>query len=184
MDCDYREAATALWGEAGAYVHDAYDRWRCLYPELPERLPITIGITAYGHCIGLTRPGWEHGPRITVFSGLFAKGRRHVDDVMVHEMLHSWLVVTGQESGHDGLPWYSTVRRLSPQVLLGRTLQVRRGSDRVSVRVPNPDPNGPRTVVRKRRVESAVQHRDVAGWPYSFRPDDYDWGEPIRCPTY
>jgi hypothetical protein len=183
----YRNAATTLWGDAGAYAHDAYTRLRVLYPGLPAELPIVIGITAYGHCLGLTRQTWGHGPRITLFSPIFTAGQRMVDDVMTHEMLHVWLRLQGLESGHDSRAWYTAVRRLSPQVL-GHDLAVRRGGDRRSIRVPNPayEPgNGePKTLVRKERVHSAIQHEQVAGWPQSFRPADYDWGEPIRCPTY
>jgi hypothetical protein len=66
-----------LWGEAGAYAHDVYAAHRPLFPELPEQLPIVIGITAYGHCLGLTR-GSKSGPRITLAFNLFATGRRRV----------------------------------------------------------------------------------------------------------
>lgn len=180
---DYREAAVTLWGEAGAYVHDAYSRWRAHYPGLPEQLPITIGLVAYGHCQGATRTDWEHGPRITIFSPMFGKGRRQVEDVVIHEMVHAWLKLTGQATKHEGEAWYSAVRRLSPAVL-GHELEVRRGADRISVRVPNADPDGPRTVVRKKRVDGVIPHGDVARWPTPFRPPGYDWGEPIPCPTY
>src|SRR4051812_15414667 len=70
----YRDAAVALWDEAGGYCHDAYDRLHPLYPELPEAVPIVIGITAYGHCIGLTRADWSSRPRITIASNQFQEG--------------------------------------------------------------------------------------------------------------
>ena len=184
----YRDAAAALWGEAGAYAHDAYARLRNEhYPELPAQLPIVIGITAYSHVAGLCGGTWEHGPRITLESRRFAQGRRWVDDLLTHEMLHAWLHVTGQETGHKGEPWYEAVRRLSPAAL-GRPIDVRRGADRKSVRVANPqwqEGNGePRSVVRKVTVPDAVPHGDVARWPQSFRPVAYDWGAPIDCPSY
>jgi hypothetical protein len=183
----YREAATALWGEAGTYAYDTYDRLRAqLYPELPEQLPIVIGLTAYGHVIGLTRCQ-ETTPRISVFSPLFDAGYRQVDDLLTHEMLHAWLHVTGCDPKHDGAPWYAAVNRLSPAVL-GRPVGARLGADRKSVRVPNPaytkGGSEPKTVVRKVRVTEAVPHGAVARWPFGFRPDDYDWGTPIYCPTY
>lgn len=199
-EISYRDAAVKFWGAAGAYAYDAYTRIRpALYPELPERLPIVIGITAYGHCLGLTRGGWEHGPRITlppeIFRGTTAAtatrnvpgGARQVDDVLTHEMLHAWLIVTGRQHGHDSGDWYKAVRRLSPAVL-GRELAARRGGDRKSVRVPNPayQPGGgaPKTLVRKEPVKTAVQHADVARWPQAFRPETYDWGQPIDCLSY
>ena len=93
-----------LWGEAGTYAHDTYDRLRAeFYPELPEQLPIVIGLTAYGHCIGLTMRGghWETEPRISLFSPLFGRGRLWVDDVLIHEMLHASLMVTGRLTDHN-----------------------------------------------------------------------------------
>jgi hypothetical protein len=181
----YRDAGTTLWGEAGAYVHDSYSRQRHLFPELPETLPIVIGITAYGRCVGLTRAGWKHGPRITIASNLFKAGRRAVDDTMVHEMLHAWLHVTGQSatkgSEHDTEAWYAAVRRLSPAVL-GHQIDVRRGAQRRSVRVELDDG---RSVVRKVKVPKFDgQHERVASWPHLFRPKDYDYGEPIACPSF
>ena len=86
----YRQAAITLWGEAGAHMHDCYDRWHHLYPELPDTVPIVAGITAYGHCIGATQCTWEHGPRITIHSNQFGRGKNVVADIMVHEMLHAW----------------------------------------------------------------------------------------------
>jgi hypothetical protein len=184
----YREAATTLWGEAGTYAHDAYDRIRAqLYPELPTQLPIVMGLTAYGHCIGLTRLEWEYGPRISVFSPLFAEGRLQVDDLLTHEMLHAWLMIQERNHNHDSDDWYAEIQRLSPLVL-GRELTAKRGADRKSVRVANPawgeGGDEPKTIVRKVRVQEAVQHQDVARWPQAFRPADYDWGDPIRCPMY
>jgi hypothetical protein len=184
----FRDAAVTLWGDAGAYACDAYDRIRvALYPDLPARLPIVIGLTAYGHCLGLTQGSWEHGPRISIFSPLFARGHRQVDDLLTHEMLHASLILAGENPKHQGDPWYGAVRRLSPAVL-GHPLDARRGADRKSVRVPNQDwredSSEPKTLVRKITVPDVVQHRDVAGWPQAFRPDAYDWGTPIACPTY
>jgi SprT-like family len=184
---DYREAAVTLWGKAGAYCHDRYDEYRTRhYPELPEQLPIVVGITAYGRCLGWTRGHWEHGPRITVASRLFRSvGVRAVDDTMVHEMLHAWLFITGQDPSHDGEPWYAAVRRLSPAVL-GHELEARRGAQRKSVRVPNPDwtPGSdlPKTLVRKTANPGPVSHNSVARWP--DRPAGYDFGEVMPCPSY
>ena len=188
MTVSYRDAATALWGDAGAYAHDAYARIRpALYPELPAQVPIVIGITAYGHCDGLTRACWEHGPRISLFSAAFGQGVRYVDDLLTHEMLHAWLAITGREIRHDSGDWYEAIRRLSPLVL-GREVDARRGAARKSVRVPNPahEPGGdePRTLVRKQPVTDAVQHADAARWPQAFRPVSYGWGRPVECPSY
>jgi hypothetical protein len=64
---------------------------------LPDESPSVIGITAYGACIGLTQ-GWrESGPDHGSQSSrdLFKRGRHWVDDTVVHQMLGSWLVLTG-----------------------------------------------------------------------------------------
>jgi hypothetical protein len=181
MQSTYRDAATTLWGEAGAYAHDSYSRQRHLFPELPDTLPIVIGLTAYGKCLGLTRTHWQHGPRITIASNHFKRGRHAVDDVMVHEMLHAWLHITGQDTAHDREAWYAAIRRLSP-VVLGHDLDVRRGAHRKSVRIKRDDGT---SFVRKEKVpELEGQHNRVSRWPYSYRPGDYDNGEPIHCPSY
>lgn len=176
----YLDAAVTLWGDAGAYVHDSYTRWRHLFPELPDTLPIVIGITAYGRCIDQTRGDWEHGPRLTIASNLFGRGRLAVDDTMVHEMTHAWLFVTGQNTDHKSEAWYAAIRRLSPAVL-GHELDVKRGAQRKSVRVKLDDG---RSVVRKVTNADAVPHGDVARWPQAFRPADYHDGAPLACPSY
>jgi len=185
----YREHLAYLWGDAGTYAHDAYGRIRREhFPELPEQLPIVIGITAYGACLGMTRGGWPDGARITLESRRFAEGRRVIDDVLIHEMLHARLILDDRKTDHVSADWYDAVRRLSPAVL-GRELGIKPGGARKSVRVPNPayteDGDEPKTLVRKVRVDHAVPHELVARWPGAFRPDGYYAGEePIPCPTY
>ena len=187
-DHTYRDAAVTYWGEAGAYAHDRYTEIRkAWFPILPEQLPIVIGIPAYGHCLGLTRTDWSIGPRITLGSNLFAKGHRWVDDTLIGEVQRGVQHLVDERVGHRSEAWYESVRRLSPSVL-GHPLNVIRGADRRSVRVPNPvyEPgNGqPKTLARKERVPDAIPHSHVARWPRAFRPDDYDWGHPIPCPSY
>lgn len=190
MSVSYRAAAEALWGEAGLLAHDAYDRVRrdVFDGDLPGQIPIVIGITAYGHCDGLTRSGWSHGPRISLSSSAFGRGQRWVVDLVTHEMLHVWLGLSELQTKHAGADWYEHVRRLSPAVL-GHEVDARRGAGRRSVRVPNPDweegGDLPKTVVRKERVDGVIQHADVARWPHAFRPENYySHDAPVGCPTY
>jgi hypothetical protein len=197
----YRDAAIALWGPGGAYAHDAYAQFQeTLFPDLPEQLPIVIGLTAYGHCMGLTAGRWEHGPRINLASELFngsndradgKPGRIHggtgwIDDTLVHEMIHAHLILEGLDWEHDSESWYDAVRRLSPAVL-GHELDIRRGADRKSVRVPNPlyrpGNDHPKTLVRKVKGDG-VPHKKVAMWPQAFRAEDHDWGPRIPVPAY
>ena len=180
-EVSYRDAAIKLWGDAGAHAHDTYQRLLPLYPGLPDELPIVIGITAYGHCKAVTRIGWEHGPRITLHSGVYGygAGRLMVEDTIAHEMLHAWLFLTGKDFQHNSDDWYNAVNDLSPKVL-GHALDAKRGVDKKSKRVVI---NGKKTV-RKVPVEGMIQHADVARWPYAFRPAGYEIGLPIPVPTY
>jgi hypothetical protein len=70
----YRNAAVLLWGDAGAYARDAFARINhdLFVNELPS-LPIVIGTTAYGHCLGLTRHRDRELPRISLAVGMFNK---------------------------------------------------------------------------------------------------------------
>jgi hypothetical protein len=178
---DYRAAAILLWGDAGAFVHDCYRHWLHLFPELPDAMPIVIGLSAYGACAGLSRlnnPCLD-GPRISIASQYLSHAN-DVRDVMVHEMLHCWLHVTGHKFEHDSVDWYAAVNRLSPTVL-GADINAKRGGDRRSVRVKLDDGT---TAVRKERVAGAIKHGDIARWPNSFRPRGWDRGAEISCPTY
>lgn len=179
-------AGEALWGEAGAYVYASYRRLRLAhFPALPDELPIVIGLTAYGHCLGLTRTPWEHGARITLAPLLFRQGRRMVDDVLVHEMVHVDLVMGRQDPRHESDAWYAAVRRLSP-VVLGHPLEGEPDA-RKSVRIPNPnygEQDQRRTVVRKIVVPGAFSHGEISRWPTPFRPADYDFGDPLPVATY
>ena len=166
----YRDAATALWGEAGAYAHDAYNRWLPRFPELPDELPIVIGITAYGSASGY--PRWlaaraAHHDRVEPLQGRPARRRRHDGP----RDAHAWLYVTGQsapahKSDHDTEAWYAAIRRLSPAVL-GHELDVRRGAARKSVRVKLDDGS---SVVRKvaKPDYTGPTHEMVARWPHRF----------------
>jgi len=120
---DYLQAAAVLWGEAGEFVVAEFERHNQAHfgGELPP-LPIVIGITPYGRCIGQTRPrgGWDAGdtlPRITIASNLFAAGTVAVSDTVLHEMIHAKLMLGGLDPGHNGRPWCQEIERLSPAVI-------------------------------------------------------------------
>ena len=88
-------------------------------------MPVVIGLTAYGRCIGLTRgsAGWLAAPRITLAPELFngnhrtQGGPRMVSDVLVHEMVHAVLMLRDEDPGHNGVPWCRVITELSPRVL-------------------------------------------------------------------
>lgn len=186
---DYQTAAHALWGEAGDFIHECYKKHLPLFPGLPEQLPMVIGLSAYGRCLGLTR---DNDPalevmRISIASNSFKHGTAAVSDTVLHEMLHCWLIATGQQCDHDTDDWYTACMALAPKVL-GHEINLTR-KRRKSVRKPNPDwyPDSglPKTIVRKVPVEGLEwTHRQVATFPHAFRPDDYPAGRVIDVPTY
>jgi hypothetical protein len=190
---EYARAARLLWGDAGAYAAAEFRRLNGLYfrGELPP-LPIVINLTAYGHCIGLTRPtAWLEHPRITVATEAFngsrrmPGGRRMVTDVLTHEMVHAWLILRGETAKHNDDPWCKAIADPSPAVL-GHEINVRPVRPR---RVPNParehDPKAPKTIVVRRPEPGTLSQRDLARWPTPQRPDGYyDAGEAIEVPTH
>jgi hypothetical protein len=163
---DQIRAAEALWGDAGTYVYRTFDELNRQHfrGELPG-LPVVIGITPYGRCLGLTRYG-PGLPRITIASNQF-KHAHVVRDVLLHEMLHAHLALTGAESKHNAVPWCEAIVRLSPAVL-GHDIQA--------------------APVKARRIDGKVVKapRDghlpqgvLARWPGALRPPGWDAGPAI-----
>jgi hypothetical protein len=159
---DYRLAAEILWGEAGAWAVDEYARLnaRCFAGELPP-LPVVIGLTAFGRCLGLTRyrGEWPGGlPRISLQSGLFARGTGAVGDILLHEMVHARLTLAGLDPRHNGGPWCAEVERLSREAF-GAAARA--------------EPVHPRRVngvsVRQAR-EGCLTRKQLASWPLCLRP--------------
>lgn len=190
MTTTYQDAAEKLWGRAGAYVHEAYRAHLPLFNNLPDEMPIVIGLSAYGKCAGFTRGGHPalDGPRISIMSNIWHLGTGFVSDIMCHEMMHVSLILGGRNSDHDSGDWYAECNRLAPKVL-GRELNLKRGQDRKSVRVPNPEyvegGDAPKTLVRKVAVDVEHGHADVARFPHPFRPEGYyPAGRVIEVPTY
>lgn len=190
---DYRQAAALLWGEAGDFAAAEFARLnREHFAGSIPPMPIVIGLTAFGRCIGLTRGGgWLDSPRITLAPELFngnhrtAGGPRMIADTLVHEMTHAALILRGEDPEHNGKPWCRLITELSPDVL-GREITARPVRPR---RVPNPDrdedQDAPKTVVIRKPEAGAMSQADLGRWPHSVRPGDYYLeGKPIPVPTY
>src|ERR1022692_3228655 len=104
---DYAQAAALLWGPAGEFAAAEFGRLNHEHfaGSVPP-LPIVIGLTAFGHCIGLTRGGWQDAPRITLAPEIFTGNRRSpggtlaVSDVLLHEILHAVLMLRGEDHKH------------------------------------------------------------------------------------
>lgn len=170
----YREAGRVLWGAGGVYAVDEYVRLNQTYfaGELPP-VPIVVGITAYGRCIGLTRHegDWkEELPRITLASNLFGDGPGAVSDVLLHEMIHVKLILAGLDSAHNGKPWCAEVERLSP-IALGLEVNAKpihpRRVDGKNVRLP---------------LDGHLARKQLAYWPQSLRASKP--GAPISIASY
>jgi hypothetical protein len=189
----YASAAQLLWGEAGEFAAAEFARLnRELFAGSIPPMPIIIGLTAYGKCIGATRPiEWLATPRISlapeVFTGSHRTrgGARQVSDVLVHEMVHATLMLRGESPKHNDDPWCKLITELSPDVA-GKDITVRPVRTR---RVPNParqsDPSAPKTIVKRMPDPGAMPQAALARWPYSLRPAAwFDTDRPIYVPTY
>ena len=152
-------------------------------------LPIVIGITAYGRCIGLTRG--HSTPRITLASEVFNGSRRQnggplsVSDVLIHEMLHAVLMLRGENSDHNAAPWCRMISELTPALAGREVLAAPVGT----VRVPHPDretdPDAPRTKVVRQPKPGYLTQMELATWPHSIRPAGYyDGQRSIPVDTY
>jgi hypothetical protein len=184
---EYRIAAETLWGAAGAYAADEFARLnREHFDGEIHPTPIVIGITAFGRCLGLTRPtGHVVKPRITLASNIFCVtqhgaemgtapicGSAMVTDTLLHEMIHVLLIQRGEDPSHNGNPWCAELERLSP-VILGHPIKA---APVKSVRV-----NGS---VRKQVPDGCIPRAALASWPQSLRPAGFDWGQPIPVDSY
>lgn len=190
---DYRQAATLLWGEAGDFAAAEFARLnREHFAGSIPPIPLIIGLTAFGRCIGLTRDsGWLDSPRITLAPELFngnhrtAGGPKMVSDTLVHEMVHAALMLRGEDPDHNSEPWCRLITELSPAVL-GSEITARPVRPR---RIPNPDradnEGAAKTVVVRKPEAGAMSQAELARWPQCCRPSDYYLGgKPIPVPTY
>jgi hypothetical protein len=183
----YLEAAAVLWGAAGAFAVREFQRLnRWLFAGMLPPLPIVIGLTAYGKCLGLTRSrgAWAAGagaralPRITLAPEIFQGnhrcpgGQRVVSETLIHEMVHAQLFLNGLDHQHNGRLWCDTIMRLSPQVL-GHAIVAAPDTVR---RIDG--------VARRLARDGALPRRVIASWPHTLRPTDWDPGPLIAVATY
>jgi hypothetical protein len=199
---EYRQAAIWLWGPGGEFAADEFMRLnREHFAGSVPPLPIVIGITAYGHCLALTR-GYST-PRISLGSELFNGSRARLDpngrpvrgriqggpltvsDTLIHETLHAFLMLRGEEPAHNAEPWCRMITELSQD--LG--VQEIKAQPVGTKRIPNPardtDPKAPKTKVVRRPEPGYLTQDQLASWPDSIRPAGYyDSQERIPVDTY
>ncbi len=175
---DYRKAAEILWGDAGRWACDEFDRLNAiLFSEQIPPLPIVIGLVAFGKCLGLTRGrgNWLGGtelPRITLASNRFAGGTNRISDTLLHEMVHAKLILAKLDPSHNARPWCAELERLSP-VVLGRTIQA--------------NPISPSKINgRSVRIEKPghLARMQLARWPHSLREPDREPGIVFDVDSY
>lgn len=197
----YARAAALLWGEAGEFAAAEFLRLnRELFAMSIPPMPIIIGLTAFGGCIGLTRSAaWLEAPRITLAPEIFRGsldgpdgspgrvrgGPRQVSDVLLHELIHAALMFRGEDSSHNAPPWCCLITELSP-VVLGREISARPVRTK---RIPNPardtDPDAPKTIVKRLPDDGCLPQLALARWPHSLRPPGwYDDDRPIHVLAY
>lgn len=189
---DYARAAALLWGPAGEFAAGEFERLnRKHFAGSVPPMPIVIGLTAFGKCLGATRGDWPAAPRISLAPEIFTGnhrspgGRKMVSDVLVHEMIHAALFLRGESPLHNDAPWSKLITELSPDVL-GREIIARPVRTH---RVPNPeresDPSAPKTIVVRQPDPGALAQSELARWPHSVRPASWYHGdEPINVPSY
>jgi hypothetical protein len=195
---EYAHAAALLWGKAGEFAAAEFARInRELFAGSIPPVPVIIGLTAYGHCIGMTHAvAWLATPRISLPPEIFngskrlaeagqAGGALMVSDVLAHEMVHAALILRGEYPKHNGDPWCKLITELSPDVL-GLDICARPVRTR---RVPNParesDPSAPKTKVVRMPEPGCLPQLSLARWPHSLRPADwYNGDRPIYVPAY
>lgn len=176
---EYRQAAIWIWGPGGEFAANEFTRLnREHFAGSIPPLPIAIGIAAYGHCIGLTRGQPQSGqvPRITLASELFNGSHRQpggplsVSDTLIHEMLHAFLMLRGEDWHHNAAPWCRMITELTP-VLLGHEIKAEPVG---TIRVPNPerdeDPDAPKTKVVRQAKPGWVTQKELSRWPHETRP--------------
>lgn len=180
------------WGRAGEFAATEFRRLsRELFAGSIPPMPVIIGLTAYGACLGFTRPaGWLAFPRITLAPEVFSGNHRTrggpltVSDTIVHEMVHAALILRGEDPRHNEAPWCKLITELSPEVLsaeiTARPVRARR--------IPNPDretdPSAPKTKVARVPDDGCLTRTGLAGWPLSLRPPGYySHQDPIPVPS-
>lgn len=179
---EVRRFVTWTWGRAGEFAADEFSRInREHFAGSVPPLPIVIGIAAYGHCIGLTRG--HSTPRISLASEIFNGSHRQrggpltVSDTLIHEMVHAFLMLRGENPSHNAPAWCRMITELSPDLVGHEIIAEPVGT----MRVPNPDretdPKAPKTKVVRRPKPGCLTQEQLASWPHLIRPDGYYDGQ-------
>jgi hypothetical protein len=149
------------WGELGLNVFNAWEDFNAHF--LDDKLrPIPIVITAtspFGHWYGCTH--WVAQRRVA-FIALTAPSNatlRSDCGVLLHEMVHAYLVERGEVPDHEGAPWCREITRLSAMLGCPEITVRPQRVQRVNGKVARVTPDG------------SLSRGDAARWPHSVGLD-------------
>jgi hypothetical protein len=123
-----------------------------------EPTPIVITQTSpHGHWSGLTCGSGSQKRANLIYLALPSQGCQLTADrgVLLHEMLHAFLMQQGLDPHHDGQPWRNGITRLSQ--IAGRTIvampvKVGKTKDRKSIRIV---------------AKGSLTQKEISQWPHS-----------------
>jgi len=166
----YRAAQVILWGPAGAWAHDTFSELNAQY--FANAIPhagIAWGLTPHGHLLGYTH---RIDGRITLHSalldphsnawGMWSRlGERCARDVLLHEMIHAFLLSRDECPDHNARPWCREVERLALALGLGVVHAAPVKARRINGRVV------------KRPLDGHLTQKALGAFPHSLRPVGY-----------
>jgi hypothetical protein len=186
-----RAALENLWTDAGAWVAETWAQLnrQCFDGKLRYQ-GVVFGLTPHANHLGhtyLSGVGIPAG-RITLHSSLLdprsatvwgmsasEMGDRFASDVLLHEMIHAWILQTGRHDPeerrkrgtHNNEPWCAEVTRIAPLIDLGnidaQVIKARRV----------PDAEGKLTIITKDAPDGFLGQGEIARFPHSLRPAGY-----------
>jgi len=153
---EYRAAAELIYPGFGAWTYDTFDRLNRQHfenrvPLMPIRWHHTL---AYGAALGLAVDGGTPAARIDIamhMNGAWAfdetgSPNLMAEHLLLHEMLHHFLTVTGRKSKHNTRDWCAEIERIGAELGIkpfraapSKVTKVRIGDKRVSQRVQEGD---------------------------------------------
>jgi SprT-like family len=182
---DYCSAAVLLFGEPVSWLYDEFQRHNAHYfGGALQPIPIVVGLSAYGGCLGLTRLAgeWGDAPRITIATQYLKRGRNETSDILLHEMIHALLSQQGENVRHNGAPWCREIMRITPLLDLPPIL----AAPIVPSRVPSRAGGLIGRQAKPVRVAkpSHLSRQDLAHWPHSLRSRTASSSPPLRVSMY
>lgn len=171
-DITYAEMKTFLtigWGKLGQSVAEAWLAFnKRHFGGKLQPLPITIVNTSpYGHWLGLTCGAGKRAHLIQLTMPTDAGELVADRGVLLHEMVHQYLLERGESPKHEHEPWCREIMRLH-QAIAGKRIwaapesiaKAAAGEDgkRRSIRIQKPCP--------ETGMES-IPRKDLARWPHS-----------------